>query len=74
MSPLEKLIYMVNQIARNLEARGEDAAITGIAAHIADFWDPYMKARIAAHLETGGDGLTPLARAALDRLRLSAAH
>lgn len=72
MNPLEKLIYMANQIARNLEARGEEAAIAGTAAHITDFWDPHMKARIAAHLATGGDGLTPLARAALNRLKLSA--
>jgi formate dehydrogenase subunit delta len=56
---------MANQIARNLAAQGEDAAIAQTAQHIRDFWDPRMKATII-----GGDriGLNPIAEAAIARL------
>jgi formate dehydrogenase subunit delta len=62
---LARLHHMANQIARNLAAQGEDAAIAATAQHIRDFWDPRMKAAIL-----GGDRspLDPIARAALDRL------
>lgn len=68
-SPADKLVKMANQIARNLAARGEKRAIAGTADHIANFWDPRMRAGIAAHLAAGGEGLDPIARAAIDRLR-----
>ncbi len=62
---LARLHYMANQIARNLAAQGEDAAIAATAQHIRDFWDPRMKAAIMS-----GDRapLDPIARAALERL------
>ena len=62
---LEKLTYMVNQIARNLAAHGEDEAIALTAQHLKDYWDPRMKAAILA-----GDrsNLVPIARAAVERL------
>ena len=41
---IKHLAYMANQIARNLEARGHEAAITEAATHIIKFWDPRMKA------------------------------
>jgi len=59
------LIYMANQIARNLAAQGEDAAISGTAQHIRDFWDPRMKATLFSHDRSG---LDPIARSAIDRL------
>jgi hypothetical protein len=34
------LVHMANQIARNLAAQGEDAAVTMMAQHLKDFWDP----------------------------------
>ena len=40
-------------------------AVAGLADHIVKFWDPRMKAMIAAHLTAGGEGLEPLAREAL---------
>jgi formate dehydrogenase subunit delta len=41
---IERLTYMANQIARNVEARGRDAAVAETASHIIKFWDPRMKA------------------------------
>ena len=62
---LDRLHYLANQIARNLAAGGEDAAIAATAQHIRDFWDPRMKAAIL-----GGDrsGLDPIAAAAVGLL------
>lgn len=61
-----RLIYMANQIARNLAAQGEAAAIAATEQHIRDFWDPRMKAAImAVDLVT----LDPIAQAAIARLR-----
>lgn len=59
-----RLVYMANQIARNLATHG-DAAAEMTCQHIRDYWDPRMKAAILA-----GDrqGLEPAARAAIERL------
>ena len=53
MSNLERLVYMANQIARNFEAHGHDAAVRQTAACLAD----------------SGTGLSPTARAAIERLK-----
>jgi formate dehydrogenase subunit delta len=63
----DRLCYMANQIARNFAAQGEDVAIAATAKHIRDFWDPRMKAAI---LGDDGDELNPIARAAVERLKL----
>jgi formate dehydrogenase subunit delta len=59
----EKLVYMINQIARNV--RHEPAAGAMIADHVTAFWSPRMKTTfldwIAAH---GLAGLEPAAQAA----------
>ncbi|MGD9810862.1 MAG: formate dehydrogenase subunit delta [Sphingobium sp.] len=71
MSNRERLVYMANQIARNLAAHGEAIAVTETANHIAQFWDPRMRQTI---FECGADdGLEPVALAAVDRLRAAAA-
>ncbi|MEY4238453.1 MAG: hypothetical protein RL339_1054 [Pseudomonadota bacterium] len=61
-----RLIYMANQIARNLAAQGEAAAIAATAQHLRDFWDPRMKAAILA---ADHGALEPIARAAVELLR-----
>lgn len=68
MSNLERLVYMANQIARNLETLGHDAAAKATADHIASFWDPRMKAQIFAYLEDGGTALSAIGRAAIEYL------
>jgi formate dehydrogenase subunit delta len=62
---IERLVYMANQIARNLAMQGEVAAVEATAQHLKDFWDPRMKAAILA-----GDrsGLDPIARSAVEQL------
>ena len=62
---IANLHYMANQIARNLAAGGEDAAIAATAQHLTDFWDPRMKAAI---LTSDQAALSPIARAAVERL------
>ncbi len=62
---IAQLHYMANQIARNLAAGGEDAAIIATAQHIIDFWDPRMKAAILASDQAA---LSPISRAAVARL------
>jgi formate dehydrogenase subunit delta len=67
MGNREKLVYMANQIARNLAAHGEAEAVRETAYHITQFWDPRMRATI---VECGAaDGLEPVALAAVDKLR-----
>jgi len=64
----EKLVMMANQIARFFATQGEDRALPQIADHIEKFWDPRMRRQIALHVAQGGEGLDPLAKAALAML------
>lgn len=66
----EKLAMMANQIGAFFAAQGEGAAPAAIADHLKKFWDPGMRADIAAHLAAGGDGLDPLVRQAVELLKL----
>jgi formate dehydrogenase subunit delta len=69
MSP-EKMITMANQIATFFATHpGEDQA-QRVADHLNDFWEPRMRAQLAAHLETGGEGLDPLVVQAASLLRV----
>lgn len=69
MSNDEKLVYMLNQIARNFEALGHDAAAAATADHVANFWDPRMRARIGELTDSGTIALSDTAQTALDLLR-----
>ncbi|NOW45085.1 formate dehydrogenase subunit delta [Novosphingobium sp. SG751A] len=62
MNTTDHLIKMANQIAANLAAQGQEAAIRETAQHIIDFWDPRMKAGIA---EADHTQLSEIARAAV---------
>jgi formate dehydrogenase subunit delta len=53
---------MANQIAANLVT--EDDPVAATANHIQLFWDPRMKKLILEN----GDGLSPIAASAIDRL------
>lgn len=65
MSNLERLVYMANQIARNFEALGSDAAAAATADHLLQFWDPHMKRQIIDQLDDPGCAFAPTARAAV---------
>ena len=62
---IERLRYMAEQIARNFAVQGDEAAIEATADHLAQFWDPRMKAQILADDRAA---LSPVAAAAVDRL------
>lgn len=62
---IERLRYMAEQIARNFAVQGDEAAIAATADHLAQFWDPRMKAQILAD-DRGA--LSPVVAAAVDRL------
>jgi formate dehydrogenase subunit delta len=65
----EKLTMMANQIGAFFKAQGEAEAPAAIADHLKKFWDPGMRADIIAHLATGGAGLDPLVRKAVELLK-----
>jgi len=65
----KKLIYMANQIGKFFTPQGHDKAVAGIATHLTKFWPPSMRKKIVHHLDEGGEGLDPLVREAVERLR-----
>lgn len=67
MSP-EKLVRMANQIATFFESQPGDDQADRVAQHLADFWDPRMRFEIRKLAEAPDSGLSPLARAAVERL------
>ncbi len=66
MSTQSSIIYMANQIARNLAVNGDDAAVEAMTAHIKAFWDPRMRSLIIA---SPAEGLDPIAARAVAALR-----
>lgn len=68
MSP-DRLIYMANQIGKFFQSQGEGKAVAGIADHIHKFWDPRMRKAIFVHLDSGGAGLDPEVRDAIETLK-----
>ncbi len=69
MTGPEHLVQMANDIGNFFESEGDrDVAIASIAAHIRRFWEPRMRRKIYAYLETGGEGLGDLPRAAIRQL------
>ncbi|HMA71154.1 MAG TPA: formate dehydrogenase subunit delta [Xanthobacteraceae bacterium] len=72
MSP-EKLVYMANQIGKFFASQGSQKAVAGAADHIKKFWDPRMRAAIAAYIDDGWSGLEPHVRLAIVQLHDAAA-
>lgn len=68
MSTGERLIYMANQIARNLATEDPGRAAEMVAEHIRLFWDPAMRARIAVLAAEDAGALSPVAAAAVARI------
>lgn len=69
MSNQERLVYMVNQIARNFATMGQDEAAAATADHLVSFWDPRMKTQILAQYASDRSGLSPIAADAIAHLR-----
>lgn len=68
MSTGERLIYMANQIARNLASEGPERSVTMVADHICRFWDPAMRRRIVDLARDQPGALSPIAAAAVQRI------
>ena len=68
MSP-DKLATMANQIAKFMSSKPHEEAVQGLADHISNFWEPRMRARLFAMIESGHEGLHPLVVEAKDRIR-----
>ena len=67
---VERLVAMVNDIGNYFASEPDrDAGIAGIANHLVKFWEPRMRKQIIAHLDQGGEGLTPIARVGVERLK-----
>lgn len=65
----QRLVHMANQVAGFFGPYSEKEAVDGTFTHLRSFWDPRMRREIEAHLaKTGGEGLTPIALAAIKRL------
>lgn len=64
---LNNLIHMANRIGEFFQAMPDRAeALDGIANHIEKFWEPRMRHRLNACLDTAeGEPLLPIVREAL---------
>ena len=71
MNTKNKLVYMANQIASNFARLGEPAATNATADHIARFWDPGMRRKIFNCLDEPSHGLSVVASAAIQFLRVA---
>lgn len=66
---VEHLTRMVNDISHYFATDPEHAnGVSGITDHLIRFWDPVMRRQILAHLDTGGEGLEPMSREAVQQL------
>ena len=64
-----QLVTMANDIAAFF-AGASDAgeASKNVAAHLRRYWDPSMRKQIVQYVRTDGDGLVPVALAAVELL------
>jgi formate dehydrogenase subunit delta len=58
-------VRLANDIARQFAHVAPEVAAKEIAAHIASFWDPRMRARLQSQVDSGDESLNPLVLAAL---------
>lgn len=65
----QKLVRMANQIATFFASQPGDAQAAEVAGHLRAFWEPRMLQALYAHVDAGGEGLSPLALRAVERLR-----
>ncbi len=54
------LVRMANQIADYFAVYPKPEALDGIAMHIHSSWEPRMRNAMKAHIDQGGEGLSPL--------------
>jgi formate dehydrogenase subunit delta len=54
------LVRMANQITDYFSLYPKTEALDGIAKHIHASWEPRMRNALKAHIDQGGEGLSPL--------------
>ena len=65
----EDLMHMANQIAANIQADTEEAAVMAIADHLRKFWEPRMRRDLRTAITAGeAAGLSGLVMRALDQV------
>ena len=64
----ERLVAMANQIGAFFRLQGDAAELAGVEDHLRKNWDPRMRGQLLDHLRAGGEGMTPIVRAAVARL------
>ena len=69
MTTADKLVYMANQIASFFASQPKEDAVTGVAKHINDFWDPRMRRQFFEIAEAGNKAISPLVLEALPKIR-----
>lgn len=63
------LVSMANDIAAFFDSeQDKSVAVEGVRSHISRYWELRMRRAIIEHLKKGGDGLTPTARSAIEKL------
>jgi len=68
-SKIERLVSMINQIALNMSANGDDQMVADqVAQHLEKFWSPPMKNLITQQPSDADLGLTPIAQMAIQNL------
>ncbi|MFP7672708.1 formate dehydrogenase subunit delta [Marivita sp. S0852] len=66
----DKLIMMANQIATYFQSQPGTDQAERVAAHLNDFWEPSMRAKLFAYCQADGAGLSNLARDAMAFVRV----
>lgn len=66
---VERLVAMANDIAAFFDSEADKAvAAEGVRLHMSRYWEPRMRRAIIEHVQKGAAGLTPTARAGIERL------
>lgn len=66
---VEHLVSMANDIAAFFDSEPDKSvAVEGVRFHISRYWEKRMRGAIIEHLHKGGEGLTPTARSAIEKL------
>jgi len=64
-----KLVMMANQIAKFFASQKDRDPAEAAAEHLRLYWEPRMRMAIIGFIDAGGEGLDPVAKAAVERLR-----
>lgn len=66
---IEHLVSMANDISAFFQKAADPGeAATSVVAHLHRYWDPRMRRQIIEHEQSGGEGLSELARDAVQLL------